>query len=293
VAAVALGCVGLAAACRPAVMEAACTGNLRHLIAGTVTEPALVEASGVAASARNADVWWAHNDAGHPAQVFAIGTAGQRLGAFTVANALPIDWEDIAVGPGPVADRSYLYIADTGGNAATREEVQVYRVPEPRLPTNATTLTGTAMLRLRYPDRPRDAESLVVDPETGELTIITKTGGGGTVAVYRAPGNLTAGSVTTLTKVGDLVLPTGSEHAVTGADLSAAGDTLAVRTYGSVLLWHREPNVPIATVLGQTPCRVPAPPERQGEAIGFTRDGRSYVTLGEGANPPLHQYSAP
>lgn len=284
---------GLAAGCRPALVEAGCSDTLRAITAGTIGDPALVEASGVAASARNPDVWWAHNDAGDSARVFALSSTGEPRGTFTVPNALAYDWEDIAVGPGPAAGTSYLYIADIGGNAASRQEVQVYRVPEPALPTTATALSGTAMLRLRYPDRPHDAESLVVDPQTGEITIITKVGGGGAVAVYRAPAGLTVGSTTTLTRVGELVLPSGSQHSVTAADLSAAGDTLAVRTYGSVLLWHRPPGTPVEAALATEPCRGPVPPESQGEAIGFTRDGRSYVTLGEGARPRLNQYSAP
>jgi hypothetical protein len=33
--------------------------------------------------------------------------------------------------------------------------------------------------------------------------------------------------------------------------------------------------------------------ETQGEAIGFTRDGRAYVTASEGTFPALHRFQAP
>jgi len=33
--------------------------------------------------------------------------------------------------------------------------------------------------------------------------------------------------------------------------------------------------------------------EPQGEALGFTRDGRGYVTLSEGVHPPVHRFVAP
>ena len=33
--------------------------------------------------------------------------------------------------------------------------------------------------------------------------------------------------------------------------------------------------------------------EPQGEALGFTRDGRGYVTLSEGAHVALHRFTAP
>jgi len=36
-----------------------------------------------------------------------------------------------------------------------------------------------------------------------------------------------------------------------------------------------------------------SPAEPQGEAVGFTRSGRGYVTLSEGAHVPLHQFIAP
>ena len=38
------------------------------------------------------------------------------LGAFTLTGATNVDWEDIAVGPGPAVGTSYLYVADTGNN---------------------------------------------------------------------------------------------------------------------------------------------------------------------------------
>jgi len=40
------------------------------------------------------------------------------------------------------------------------------------------------------------------------------------------------------------------------------------------------------------PCEAPSAIEPQGEAIAFDRDGRGYTTISEGANPPLHHFSA-
>ena len=139
----------------------------------------------------------------------------------------------------------------------------------------------------------RHTEALLVDPVNGDIVIIEKTAPGGAARVYRAPGALAAGSLTTLTLVGSLSLPSGSTNLVTGADVSADGTQLAVRTYASVLLWNRDTTASIWAPFAATPCTGPLPLEIQGEAIAFRSDGRGYVTLSEGSNPVLHTYSAP
>src|SRR5947208_8362886 len=84
---------------------------------GTVNISGLTEASGVAASRNNLNVLWTHNDSGHPADVFALDTQGRLLGTYAIPGNT--DNEDIGVGPGPIANVLYLYVADIGDNAAT------------------------------------------------------------------------------------------------------------------------------------------------------------------------------
>src|SRR5437773_9366911 len=96
---------------------------------GIVDIAGLSEASGVAASRNNANVLWTHNDSGHPAEVFALDTQGRLLGTYTIPGNT--DNEDIAIGPGPITNVSYLYVADIGDNAATRANIKIYQIPEP------------------------------------------------------------------------------------------------------------------------------------------------------------------
>ncbi len=50
----------------------------------------------------------------------------------------------------------------------------------------------------------------------------------------------------------------------------------------------------VAGVFSQASCEgASSASEAQGEAIGFTRDGRGYVTVSEGVHPALHQFVAP
>lgn len=273
--------------------SAACRGKLSAGFRGPVAEPALEEISGIHVGVVNPSLFWVHNDSGDTARVFAVSSSGVTRREYTLAGAFAEDWEDIAVGRGPVAGTPYLYVGDIGDNDEDRAEIAVYRVPEPVVVAGpATTLGGAVALRFHYPDGSHDAEALVVDPATGDLVIITKNHSGGPAGIYRAPGTVTGGSVTTLQKVGVLSLPSGLLNGVTAADISASGSQIAVRTYASVLLWHRASGASLWSALGSAPCVGPVPHEGQGEAIGFRSDGRSYVTVSEGPNPTLHNYTS-
>ncbi len=289
---------------KPPVLAAACAHTLAVSIPGTVASPSVAEASGIAASWRVDGVWWVHNDSGDSARVFAIGSDGRDLGEFALSGATAVDWEDIVVGPGPAYLVSYLYLADIGDNAKTRTSVQVYRVPEPLVstagpPAAPVALGGVARLNLVYPDGPHDAEALVTDPTNRQLFVITKDLVGGVAQIYLAPANLADGSTTVLTAVGTVSL--GPGQGVTAADVTPAGDVVALRTYLSVFLFPRPSGQTLPQAFSQARCAGAAPQfgsatsasEPQGEAIGFTRDGRGYMTVSEGAHPALHQFAAP
>src|SRR5689334_12151233 len=126
------------------------------------------EASGVAFSQRTPGVAWVHNDSKKPV-VHALSEKGAVLGAARVTGAEIVDWEDIAVAPCPKG--SCLYIGDIGDNRASRPSITVYRTPEPA-PNEQATDPVEAM-HAKYPDRPRDAEALIVLPK-GDMFVVTK-----------------------------------------------------------------------------------------------------------------------
>src|SRR5262249_30923969 len=94
---------------------------------GTVTASGIREASGMLASPDNPGVLWVENDSGNPNSIFAIDTSGHLLGTYFLDGVNNVDWEDMAVGPGPVPGVQYLYLA----NSATGSSSVVVRVPEP------------------------------------------------------------------------------------------------------------------------------------------------------------------
>ena len=269
---------------RPAPRATLCT-RLRARPTGRVATAAATELSGLALSNSQAGVLWTHNDSGDRARLFAVAPDGRLLADVAVTGAEHLDWEDMAVGPGDT-----LYVGDIGDNAAKRSTVVVYRVREPRLAGGAPAATAPAeRLTLRYPDRPRDAEALLVDPSSGAVVIVTKSFGGvaGVYVVDDPGGNTT----TTMRRAGRVSLGIG--EAVTAGAVSADGRTIVLRTYDRAFVWPRRRGESLASALRRRPCAVRADllAEGQGEALALSRDGRAFYTVPEGGRPALRRYA--
>jgi hypothetical protein len=277
---------------------------------GTLANPALTELSGLVRSRDHRDVLWAHNDSGDVPRVFAVGVDGADLGIVSIGAATAVDWEDIALGPGP-GGRDHLFVGDIGDNSASRPDVTVYRIPEPDPPAAGTGAAGAQRLTLRYPDGAHDAEALLIDARSGDLVIVTKVVEG-RAGVYRAAGGAraAAGSTFTLERVGDLgETPDpslaqrlaqlggfgGIANRVTAADTNAAAGVAAVRAYGGVAIFTWPKRTSLADALLGTPCAAPAPTDvrfPQGEAIAIAPNGRSFITASEGTGAPLVEFRA-
>jgi len=251
-----------------------------------VTEPQLTETSGIAASRRHDGVIWAHNDSGNEAAVYAVGTDGTALGKFSLDGVIGLDWEDMAMGPGPEAGTDYLYIGDIGDNLSFRPEVILLRVAEPDPTTGGGTIGVVERFGLVYPTPGINAEALAVDPITGDIMIVSKDPTGVAV-VYRAPAEeLTAGGLTALRQIAALDL----DAEVSAADISATGDMITLRGYREIWVWPRfDPDLGVS--LAATPCRAASPEEVQGEAITFDPSGLGLYTISEGSNPAVNLVS--
>jgi hypothetical protein len=140
-------------------------------------------------------VAWTHNDSSKPI-VYALSDKGAVLGSVRVTGAEAVNWEDIAVAPCPSG--SCLYIGDIGDNRASRSSITIYRTPEPVPNAKATDQVET--MYAKYPDRPRDAEALVVLPK-GDVFVVTK-GEDGPSSVYRIPTPFRNGETVTLQWIG-------------------------------------------------------------------------------------------
>jgi hypothetical protein len=232
---------------------------------------AVHEASGLALGRRGPGVLWTHGDSGDP-RLVAVSVDGTVLGTVRVAGATAGDWEDISAGP--CAAGSCLYVGDIGDNDASRPRITVYRLPEPA-PRDGTSAPAEA-LHATYPDGPHDAEALFVDAG-GRIHVVTK-GESGPVAVYRYPESPRPGAESRLERVAELSPgKVGRDERITGADVSADGRWVALRTLRTVA-FH-----PFAAVTsggsGGEPVRfdLSAANEAQGEGIALGTGGVVYL----------------
>lgn len=241
------------------------------------------ETSGLAASHRQRDLFWTHNDRGHEPELFAITAAGALAQRVRVTGADLVDWEDIE--SGPCGDVACLYIGDIGDNGASREQITIYRVVEPA--AGATESAPAAAYHARYPSGPRDAEGFFRHP-SGDLYIVTK-GRDGPVELYRFP-LISPGETITLEHVRDLLpMPADGKDLVTAATATLDGRWAAVRSYRTLYLYPLEPLVAGTPVQPDTVDLTPLG-HKQGESIALLDDGTGWVTTeaeNEGSRPAL------
>ena len=228
-------------------------------------------------------------------------STGSLLGTFTLDGVDGTDIEDMAIGPGPIANQDYLYLADTGDNDKVRPAIYIHRFPEPTVnatgtPVAATLSQGNSFV-LNYPNSERyNSETLMVDPRTGDAIIITKDQGfeANEPVIFRMPSTTPVGTLTTLTRDGSLplgssVLPTSDPFATSG-DIAFDGSRVILRTLSSAFVWERSGEESVAAAMKRAACPVPVAVETQGEAIAFDGNG-DYLTVSEGLGATLYRYS--
>ena len=265
----ALGCICLLSACeRVGPANGADARFLDGKEAGELRGANMREASGLVASPRHAGHYWLHNDSGNEPELFLIDSTGNAVGRVRVEGAANRDWEDIS------RRGDTLLIAETGDNQARWDTVFVHAVVEP-VSIADTTVRVVASYPMRYPDGPRDAEALLVDPLTGDWFIVTKREDQS--RLYRYPAPQRRGVLVTLERTA-VNLP--FRLAVAG-DVSGDGREVLIKTYDAVYLWERVGSETLVDLLGRPPLRQPYTAERQGEAIGFTLDAGAYFTTSE------------
>lgn len=273
-----------------------CAAFAEGVVAGKVDAADLDEASGLAVSPSG--VVWSHNDSGDTARLFALDSTGRHLATYLLTGVKATDWEDLAVGPLGGGGGQVLYVGDIGDNYRHRPEIVVYRVVEPKVapatPPATLPLTGADALRLRYPDGPRDAETLMVDPHSGDLYVVSKELSGRS-ALFRAAAPHAPGKVRTLERVLDLTFGSGNLAAVkftaaTAGDIAPDGAGILLRTYLDVLYFSRKSGETVATAMARAPCAAPLRIDGLGEAVAFEAKGGGYYTLAEGAGPTLYYY---
>lgn len=232
---------------------------------------------------------WANNDSGDTARVFRLDEAGQTVAVVSLEGITAFDWEDLS-GAGPSAGE--LFAADIGDNAGARPEIVVHRfaVPDPA-PTGAVTVPAADIqtITLHYPNGPRDAETLIVDPVTRDIVVVHKRFGGDSEVYQAAEADWSDGDAT-LERVGTVAVGDTALDATTGGDVGFDGQVVALRTYAGLLVFARQEEQSLAqAMVDGDPCDAPTVIEAQGEAVAFTPDG--YTTISEGDRPRINRFT--
>lgn len=264
---------------------------------GRLQSKEMDETSGIVASTINPDVYYVHNDSGDTSRFFAMNHEGKLLSTIYFKgnghrNGID-DFEDIAVGPGPVKGKSYVYLGDIGDNSSNKKYITIYRAPESKTwGKDSLDHIDPTPVHLIYPDGPKDAEAMMVDPVEKLLYIVTKRGD--TVGVYTAPLTFKAKDTIRMTFRTKLFFAGIKPFKwITAADISKKGDQILVKSYEKVYYWRRKLNEPAWRAMQQPARELKYKQEKQGEAIGFTPDGKGYYTTSEGVYAPVYYYEAP
>ncbi len=232
------------------------------------------EASGIAASQYHQDAFWVHNDSGDKPRLFLVNTSGETLAIATLKGLKARDWEDIAIN---LEDGvPYIYVAEIGDNKAQYNDKFIYRFPEPMYIDSETNIaiTDFETIEFAYPVATRDAESLLVDPLTKDIVVVSKRETHSKIFELAYP--YSKDDVNVLIEKGELPF----RNAVAG-DVSRDGSEILLKTYDEIFLWRRTGNESIADVLLRDSVRIPYQREPQGEAIAWSKDGHAFYTLSE------------
>lgn len=262
--AIVAGLVGAALAGGPAIPATAAPGVTEVC---RFTDQRFTEISGMALSQRHPGVLWLHNDSGGGPYIYAVDARTCRtLATMRIAGADARDFEAIAAGR-DAKGRAVLWIADIGDNRDNWPYVRLLRVREPAELKSATLKART--FRFTYSDRPHNAETLLADPNSTQLWVVTKQLAHG--RIYVLPKKLSPGKVNVATPIhreGGLV---------TDGAISPDGTRYVLRDYVNATVFQDLPAGP-----EQQDVWLPIQP--QGEAIAWTADGRALLIASERDN---------
>lgn len=237
------------------------------------------EASGIVESYQFPGHLWVHEDNGsRPNFIHLLSHEGTYLSNFQLPVSIR-DWEDIAVGPGPDEGKNYIYLAEIGDNLDQYPEYYIYRFEEPS--SIQETIKTVDTISFTYDDgKSYDAETLLLDPLTKDLYVITKRQFNVRVYKLAYPQSTTSRNTATF-------LFTLSYPFLTGGDISKDGKEILLKNYDAIYYWKVKTGETIEQALRRP--RDIAPfymREKQGEAICFDQQQNGFFTLSERAGLP-------
>lgn len=242
----------------------------------TLNGKKMKEVSGIAHSALNTGHLWGHNDSGNDPEVFLFDKSLTVKLTVVLKGVENRDWEDMAVGPGPDPQKSYVYVGDIGDNGGDHQYKFIYRFEEPLLSDKVSKLEleDFDVLAFELPDKRKDSETLLIDPLSKDLFIVSKREE--PVWLYQIKSPTFNSDTVTASKV--ISLPISR---IVGGDISSDGKKVLLKNYEHVYYWNTTNEKSIVELLGEKPFEVPYEIEPQGEAIAWDSGSKGFYTLSE------------
>ena len=263
-----------------------------HSVSGKLESPDLNEASGIAASKCQPNVFWTHNDSGGKALLYAIDSTGKHLGVWKIDNAANRDWEDVAAIKS--GNKCYVLIGEIGDNEHKYERIAVYRVAEPSvIPANSSSTAKEPLAAenadvsyINYPNGPQDAEALLAHPQNGEIYLLTKSNNSPS-QIYKFSPRF-EGETQTLENVGEITVPAIPNGSITGGDISPDGRRVILCDYfAGYELVLPDGSSKFDDIWKQKPARVDLGQRAIGEAVAYSSDGSFVIAVSEKKNTPV------
>jgi endonuclease/exonuclease/phosphatase family metal-dependent hydrolase len=264
------------------------------VLAGRLKAKALNEASGIARSQRQDDIYWLVNDSGKP-RLYAIDSSGRNLGHIKIDGAKHVDWEDIA--SFTLDGKPYLLIADIGDNESKRRDVTIYVVEEPEPGQEEAEIAWS--FDYSYPKGPRDAESLTVDIDNERILVLSKREI--PAVLYELPlrpGTDDRQEANPLGAIRSLPQPSRQDvefapatdqwfWQTTAMDISEDRRAAVILTYGGVYYYRRDGDSTWFETFQTRPAAISVGDFDKAESVAFSPDGRSVFVTFEGPNAIL------
>lgn len=164
-------------------------GDWRHpKEIGTYSAKDLREASGLAFSHKNPSRLYHINDSNKSDSLFISTKKGKRIHQVELIDYKGTDFEDLSMGNCLDGDdQMCLYIADIGDNERERDQIEIILVKDFAISREEEKNLESAgeklypkkipvhkILKLKFPGKKHDAESLAIHPKTGDLFLLTK-----------------------------------------------------------------------------------------------------------------------
>jgi hypothetical protein len=227
-------------------------------------DQAITESSGLVV---DGGLVYTTNDSGDSGRIFAVDRRTGETVGVTEWSDDPTDVEALApAGPGEV------WVADIGDNGADRHDIEVTRVPVGRGERHVDAET----YELTYPGGPVDAETLLTDPRTGRLYVVSKQVFNGTV--YAAPEILSPDGDNVLRPIG-----TAPGLATDGA-FFPDGEHVIIRSYAGAVVYAW----PVLRRVGSFSL----PAQEQGEGLAVGPDDSLWLSS-EGVRAPVLHIDLP